>query len=279
MEKKDINIAVIDLYNGEPNQGMRCIQDHLYEKQCKYQNLAINYDIYESRLKGDVPDFDKYDIYISSGGPGSPFSDEGTAWENSYFDLLDKVWNHNQKSDEKKYIFFICHSFQIMSRFFQLGDVVQRDRKSFGIVPVNLTPEGMNDAIFSHLSDPFYGADFRGWQVINQNKSRFEELGAKLLALEYDRPELRLERAMMAIRISDEIIGTQFHPEADPPSMYYHFRQAERKQQVVDEYGEEAYYEMINHLENPENINLTKKTVLPGFLRYAIEELSQTHTV
>ncbi|MBN8547201.1 MAG: GMP synthase [Ignavibacteria bacterium] len=272
MPEKKIKIAIIDLYNGEPNQGMRCIQDHIYEIDTLYEDVPIEYSIFDSRLKGDVPAMD-HDIYISSGGPGSPFEDSGRKWETDYFNLIDKIWNHNQKSQDKKHVFFICHSFQMMARFFELGDVVQREKKSFGIVPFALTEDGDQDPVFSNLTDPFYGADFRGWQVIHQNKDKFDSLGAKVLSMELEPAAFYMEPAMMAIRISPEIIGTQFHPEADPPSMYYHFRQPERKIQVVEQYGEKAYYDMIAHLENPVQINHTKKTVLPGFFKNAIESL------
>lgn len=272
MSSKKIKIAVIDLYNGEPNQGMRCIQDHLYEVDTLFEDVPQEYTIFDSRLKGDVPGLD-HDIYISSGGPGSPFEDSGRKWETDYFKLLDSIYNHNQRSEEKKHVFFICHSFQMMARFFELGDVVQREKKSFGIIPFARTADGKQDPIFSHLTDPFYGADFRGWQVIHPSKAKLDELGAKVLAMETEPAAIYVEPAMMAIRISDEIIGTQFHPEADPPSMYYHFRQPERKVQVVEQYGEKAYYDMIDQLENPVNINLTKRTVLPGFLHNAIETL------
>lgn len=272
MSSKKIKIAIIDLYNGEENQGMRCIQDHLYEVDTLFEDVPMEYRIFDSRLKGDVPGLD-HDIYISSGGPGSPFEDSGRQWETDYFKLLESIYHHNQRSAEKKHIFFICHSFQMMARFFELGDVVQREKKSFGIIPFGRTEEGKNDTVFSHLTDPFYGADFRGWQVIHPNRAKLDELGAKVLAMEIEPAAIHVEPAMMAIRISDEIIGTQFHPEADPPSMYYHFRQPERKVQVVEQYGEKAYYDMIHQLENPVNINLTKRTVLPGFLHNAIESL------
>lgn len=272
MNKKPLRLAIIDLYNGEPNQGMRCIQDHINEIDVKYQDIPFEYNIFESRLKGDLPGMD-YDIYFSSGGPGSPFEDEGREWEKNYFKLIKNLWEHNQKHEQKKFVFFICHSFQMMARAFELGNVVQRDKKSFGIVPFNLTGDAKNDPIFHNLTDPFFGADFRGWQVINQNKEVFDQLGASLLSIEREWPNMQFERAMMAIRLSDEFLGTQFHPEADPPSMYYHFRQPERKVQVIEQYGEEAYFEMINHLENPENILHTKKTVIPGFLNNAIKKL------
>jgi len=278
LANQKIKIAIIDLYNGEENQGMRCIQDHLYEMDTIYERVPMEYKIYDSRLKEEDAGLD-HDIYISSGGPGSPFEGVGQKWEDDYFRLLDGIYNHNQRSDRKKYVFFICHSFQMMARFFGFGEVMKREKKSFGIIPFNLTEDGKNDPIFSHLTNPFYGADFRGWQVIHPDYKKLIELGGKILAMERELAAVYVEPAMMAVRISDEIMGTQFHPEADPPSMYYHFRQPERKVQVVEQYGEKAYYDMILQLENPVNIYNTKKTVLPGFLRNAIENLAELKEV
>jgi GMP synthase-like glutamine amidotransferase len=83
------------------------------------------------------------------------------------------------------------------------------------------------------------------------------------------------EPAVMGVRISEEIVGTQFHPEADPASMTYHFRQKERKESVVNKFGESKYQEMLDLLDSPEGIQLTRKTVLPSFLKHAVSKLSK----
>ncbi len=275
-----IKAAIIDLYNNEENQGMRCIQDLLVEADQKYAMYGgLDYKIYDSRFKDEVPDT-SYDIYISSGGPGDPFDGEGTKWEKKYFKLLDKIWSHNQKNTKKKkYVLFICHSFQIMARYYNLGEVIARRSKSFGIVPIHKTEIGRLDNILKGLPNIFYGADFRSYQVVHPNKKAFSELGAKLIAIEKLRPNIDLPRAMMGVRISNEIIGTQFHPEADIASMQHHFMQPERQKQVVDEYGQKKLDDMIEHLENPENITLTRNTVIPNFLKYAIINLREIEEV
>jgi hypothetical protein len=56
--------------------------------------------------------------------------------------------------------------------------------------------------------------------------------------------------------------------------MLYHIKQDERKKQVVEKYGEERYNEMIEILQKPDTIQLTRKTVIPSFLNYAIDELT-----
>lgn len=275
MERQKINIAIIDLYNNEKNEGMRCIRE--IAAGSSKENIEINYDVFETRYKNVIPDL-SYDIYISSGGPGSPFEGEGSEWEEKYFNLIDDVAINNKSGENKKYFFFICHSFQLMARYFRFAKVSKREKKSFGVLPVELTEDGKNDPMLAGLKDVFYAADFREWQVVNPDKKILSELGASILAVEVDPKKEKEDLALMAVRISPEIAGTQFHPEADPESMMYHFKQDERKKFVVDNFGEEKYYEMISLLDQEDKIKHTRKTVLPSFLNSAIENLSLTLT-
>jgi GMP synthase-like glutamine amidotransferase len=272
MQKQEIKITTIDLYNNEPNEGMRCIRDIVKEVSDNY-NFDISYDVYETRYKDIIPSLD-YDIFISSGGPGSPFEGEGTEWEKKYFNLLENIWNYNQTNPEKKkYMFFICHSFQMMARFFQFGEVNKRFINSFGVMPFAKTEEGNSDLILKDLSNPFYAADIRHWQVVDANYKILNELGASILSWEIPEEENKDNPAITSVRISNEIVGTQFHPEADPASMLYHFRQPERKEYVIKRYNEDKYFEMIEWLKDPQKIIKTRQTVLPGFLKNAIDEL------
>ena len=98
---------------------------------------------------------------------------------------------------------------------------------------------------------------------------------AKILSYEIPDNNAGSEPAIAAVRISNEIIGTQFHPEADPESMLYHFNQPDEKKQIVDTYGEEKYNRMLEILQEPNAVKLTRKTVIPNFLNQAIDELSK----
>jgi GMP synthase-like glutamine amidotransferase len=271
-----VKAAIIDLYNNEKNEGIRCIKEIVSEAGSFNGTSEISYDLYETRYKGDVPGFN-YDIYVSSGGPGSPFADEGKKWEKDYFNLLSKIWDNNQKpGDKKKYIFFICHSFQMMGRFFKFAEVTKRNYESFGIFPFIKTQKGKEDPILKELTNPLYAADFRKYQVVNPDKKVLKELGGEVIALEEEHTREGKEPGIMAVRLSNEIAGTQFHPEADPKSMMYHFSKPERKKHIIEKYGEEKYSEMIDMLEDPGKIQLTRKTVLPTFLRMSIDELNHS---
>ncbi len=270
-DNNNIKVAIIDMNMGFPNQGMRGIQEILNQYKIDNQ-LNLTIDIFDIRQKGEVPDL-SYNIYISSGGPGNPFDGEGQQWEGDFFDLLDQIDNFNLVNDEKKYTFLICHSFQLGCRKYQLGEVTQRKSNAFGIFPISLTTDGENERVFNGLNNPFYSVDSRDWQVIQPNDTAFEKTGAKLLAIEKDRPHVDLERCMMAIRFSPYMIGTQFHPEADPTGMKIYLLQEEKKEAIIKNHGEDKYYDMLNSLENPDRIMLTKSVILPNFLDEAINAL------
>ncbi|MCZ6703938.1 MAG: GMP synthase [Ignavibacteria bacterium] len=275
MDKQKIKITTIDLYDNERNEGMRCIREIIADTQNKFKDVRLTYNVYETRYKGNVPNLD-YDIYISSGGPGSPFNGKGTQWEKNYFNLIDAIYNYNTNyNDKKKYIFFICHSFQMMARFFEFGEVSKRDWKSLGVMPFTKTKEGENDPILKELSNPFYAADIRQYQVTNPNKKNIEELGAKILSFEIVDDIPGKNSAIAVVRISSEIAGTQFHPEADPESMLYHFNKPEEKKQIIGTYGKQKYHRMIEILQEPNAIKLTRNTIIPNFLNQAIDKLSK----
>lgn len=272
-EKKSIRVAILDMNEGFANQGMRCIREIL-NLFGETNRLDLTWDEFEVRLEKQVPDL-SYDLYISSGGPGSPLESEGSAWEKAYFSWLDKVeqWNNNQANVQKKQVFFICHSFQLVCRHYHIAKVSPRKSTAFGIFPTHLLSEGKNELIFEGLKDPFYSVDSRDFQVIEPNHNKLREMGASILAIEKERPHIPLERAIMAVRFNEHMIGTQFHPEADAIGMSLHLQTDEKKKTVIENYGIDKWQSMIDHLNDPEKIMWTYAHVLPNFLLHAVENL------
>lgn len=265
----ELKVAILDLYNGTENQGMRCIRELLDNANTEHQDVSVTYDVFDVRQFGQVPDLG-YDLYISSGGPGSPFEGVGTEWESKYFQWMDDIWAHNQDSGTKKFVLMICHSFQLMCRHFDLAEVVKRKSDSFGIMPVHLTDAGRSDELFNGLPDPFFAADFREWQVLQPKTSNIKALGANILAIEKDRPHVPLERAVMALRVSEEIVGVQFHPEADPVGMLHHFNRDPQRKSIIDKHGVEKYEQLIRRISDPEFLLPTYTTFIPAILKQAI---------
>jgi len=103
----------------------------------------------------------------------------------------------------------------------------------------------------------------------------FKEHGASILSLEKIRSHVELERAIMAVRFSDEFVGTQFHPEADPVGMQAHFSQDFYKQKVITAFGEKKYNDMMTSLNDPDKITKTYNNILPRFIRSAIQQSTQ----
>jgi len=274
MDKKGLRVAVIDMNNGAPNQGMRGIKEILSRFR-DANHINLSFDLFDLRQKGEIPGLE-YDAYISSGGPGSPLESEGEKWENDFYNLLDQIEVFNTQSEiQKKHAFLICHSFQLACRKYKLGNVTERRSNAFGIFPITLTEEGEQDEIFNGITNPFFSVDSRDWQVIEPDFDAFERKGVKLLAIEKERKHIDLERCMMAIRFSNEIIGTQFHPEADPIGMKMYLLQEEKKKAIIDMHGEQKYLDMLNSLDDPARILLTQSVILPNFLQKAIGNLQE----
>lgn len=270
---KKIRVAVLDLYEGEPNQGMRCIREILATYR-EVHNLNLIWDEFDVRLRNEAPDM-SYDLFISSGGPGSPLESRYLEWEEVYFGWLNEIerWNDNPANEQKKFVFFICHSFQLACRYYNVGIVTKRRSTAFGVFPVHMLDAGNDEPVYQGLKDPFYGVDSRDYQVIQPNLNILDKMGARILCIEKNRPHVPYERAIMGIRFNDYMVGTQFHPEADAVGMSMYLQTDEKKKTVIEEHGEEKWRSMLEHLNDPDKIMWTYTHILPNFLNQSIEQL------
>jgi GMP synthase-like glutamine amidotransferase len=268
-----VRVAILDLYEGQANQGMRCIRALLTEYG-QTHGLPLHYDEFDVRLAHQVPDL-SYDIYISSGGPGSPLDSEDSEWEAVYWNWLQKIetFNRDPGNGTPKQVLFICHSFELACRHYGIARVTHRKSTAFGVFPVHMLEGAASEPVFNGLPDPFFAVDSRSYQVIEPDHDRLAQMGAQLLAIEKERPHVPLERAIMAMRFNDCMIGTQFHPEADPAGMSIYLQQENRKQIVIAEHGEEKWKDMIARLNDPDKIRWTYSHVIPNFLDYALNPI------
>jgi homoserine O-succinyltransferase len=274
-EENKIKIAVLDLYDGETNEGMRCIRQLIeeFEADC---HLMVTYRIFDVRLKNEIPDL-SYDVYISSGGPGNPSESIGSIWERNFFALMESIKEHNcNKPQNQKHVLLICHSFQIFCRQYGYGEVSKRKSSSFGVMPVHKTFEGHHDPLFRSLDDPLWAVDSREYQIIQPNEEKIVADGGAVLCIEKYRPHVDLERAVMAIRFSEAFVGTQFHPEADAVGMRMYLLREDKKTLVIEKHGEKKYWDMLDHLSDPDKIMLTYATVIPRFLMMGLQHRIST---
>lgn len=260
-----VRMAILDMNNNVENMGIASIQ------RIADRFAVIDYEVFDVRYKREIPGLD-FDIYISSGGPGDPLDGDGV-WDKEYFDLMDQLWEHNKLHAEKKFVFFVCHSFQMICHHMGIGTISLRRKESFGILPVDKTEEGQTDPLLMHLNSPFYGADFRRYEVIYPNAERLKELDATVTALENPDLDIDENRALMAVRFSNEWFGTQFHPEAHPDGMVHYLRRPEKKEMILSQFGLNTYEEMMHNALHPDRLKQTRDLILPGFLKDAMDRI------
>ena len=270
-----IKLALLDMNNNHANQGMKNIREISQQfKETSAENVEIT--VFDVRYKNEMPKVEDFDIFISSGGPGNPHR-EGYEWEQKFADFLDEVWAHNKNSEQKKFLFLICHSFQLASIHWKLGNICKRKSYSFGVMPIHKTYQGENDFLLKNLPEPFYAVDSRAYQFIEPDHKKLDEMGMKIVGLEKVRPHIHLERAVMAIRFSEEIFGTQFHPEANPEGMIENLKDDKNKNAMIENYGVEKYLETLDRMDDPDKILLTQAQILPRFLQNAAEQILKVY--
>ena len=264
---RQIKIAVLDMYDGVPNQGMRCIIDIINRF-----NQMISFQIFDVRAKNELPEVAKFDIYISTGGPGNPLEGDGV-WDVNYYNLIDSILKWNKENDMKKHVLFICHSFQMACKHFGLAEINKRKDTSFGVMTTHKVNDGLIDPLFEGLNNPFYSIDSRDYQVVQPHLKLLKKMGAEIIALEKIRDYVQYERAIMGIRFSKEIVGLQFHPEADPISFLAHMRNRGFREKIIAMKGRIKFLKMLEYLVQEDKIYLTNETIIPNFLRIAINDL------
>ena len=92
-DNETLKVAILDMYEGVANQGMRCIREIL-NQFAEINNKDLIRDEFDVRLKSELPDL-SYDIYICTGGPGSPIESKGTDWENAFFRWIKNTEQFN----------------------------------------------------------------------------------------------------------------------------------------------------------------------------------------
>lgn len=269
-----VRIAILDMNNGARNIGIRNIKRIIdqFSHKVRAVHLQVDFEVnhFHVRDRNEIPDA-SFDIYISSGGPGSPLLDDGKECEIKFFNLLDQLIDHNATKENKKFVFGICHSFQMMAKKFAVAEISKRENRYVGVVPIVQTPEGQKDVLFEGLQEKFYAFDNRDWQVINPDHQKLQQLGASILSYESDGHEIG--EAITAIRYTPEIESVQFHPEAERHGILMRFADPGEKQLIVEMLGEAKFDELIQSLNNPNMLMRTYKTILPGFLWRSYNQL------
>lgn len=198
--KTQKKITLISMYDGTPTLGLFALKD-LIEKS---GHLVSVVDVRQGEA---LPFLDSFDVLLSSGGPGDPT--ELGMWGQAYADLIDSIRVHNQTHpDQPKRAFLICHSFQVMSHYWGLGQLVKRDVTLWGIQPQR-AGKLPDDVVPVFATDDFYALESRFYQVqpTHDMQQKCDELGVVIAARDD-------AGALTAWQTRDgHIAATQFHPE------------------------------------------------------------------
>jgi GMP synthase-like glutamine amidotransferase len=253
-------VAILDMHNGRPNQGMRCIQNLITAS-------GMAFRVYDSRGAKELPKLGDHDVFISTGGPDDPHEYCDSDWGKAYGEFLDSIvaWNENHP-DQAKNLFLICYSFQVACIHWKIGSVTNRNSTAFGIRKMMKTPEGKRDPLLCGLPTRFNAIDNRDWQLIDPQPVLFENRPYTILSHEVQPPPGQEAHAVTAIRFSRAIVGTQFHPEGESTSLLWYLNDPIKSERILRICGRRAYNKLKKQLQTPDIIDLTNRTVLPNYL-------------
>jgi GMP synthase-like glutamine amidotransferase len=253
-------VAILDMHDGRPNQGMQCIKNLV-------NGSGLDYRVYDTRGAKKLPKLEDHEVFISTGGPDDPHDYCDSDWGKPYGEFLDSVvaWNEGNP-DQAKNLFLICYSFQVACIHWKVGAITNRNSTAFGIRKMVKTPAGKQDPLLGGLPTRFNAIDNRDWQLIDPRPELFEAGRYTVLSHEVQPPPGQEAQAVTAIRFSDAIVGTQFHPEGESASLLWYLSDPIKSERILRICGRRAYTKLKKQLQTPDIIDLTNRTVLPNYL-------------
>jgi homoserine O-succinyltransferase/O-acetyltransferase len=269
MSLRPLRLCIIDMNNAHVNQAMRCLRGlaSSFFAHVQQKNPALACELVEvsPRDTGNPVPRD-CDLYLSSGGPGSPFDGDGQPWSDDYGRFSDHVVESATRGGEgRQALFAICYSFEMVVRHFKLAHIGPRAERKFGVMPIYMTAEGQHHPLLAAFGDRLFAFEHRNWEAIELDEARLRGLGGKLLARE-SRDGVSKGRALLALDVAPGIETVQFHPEADRPGVMNWVARPEQAAAFKAVYGEITYQAMLRTLDDPRRLARTYALVIPGWL-------------
>jgi GMP synthase-like glutamine amidotransferase len=269
MSLRPLRLCIIDMNNAHVNQAMRCLRGIAasFFEHVRRHNPGLACELVEvSPRDTNDPVPRDADLYLSSGGPGSPFDGDGQPWADDYGRFADGVAEAAARGGaEARALFAICYSFEMVVRHFGLARIVRRADRKFGVMPIYTTPEGQRHPLLASFGDRLFAFEHRNWEAVDLDEARLEALGGELLARE-SRDGVSKGRALLALDCAPGVEAVQFHPEADRPGVMNWVARPEQAAAFKAVYGEVTYQAMLRTLENPRRLARTFALVIPGWL-------------
>ena len=206
------------------------------------------------------------DLYLSSGGPGSPFDGDGQPWQDDYGRFSEGVAEAAGRGGaDQRALFAICYSFEMVVRHFKVAQIAPRADRKFGVMPFYTTQEGQRHPLLAAFGDRLFAFEHRNWEAIDLDEGRLRALGGALLARE-SRDGASKGRALLALDVAPGIEAVQFHPEADRAGVMNWVARPEHAAAFKATYGEVTYQAMLRTLDDPRRVARTYALVIPGWL-------------
>lgn len=274
---RPLRLCIVDMNNGHVNQAMRCLRSIVaafFERVQTYNPGMVCEVVEVSPRDTNTPIPDSCDLYLSSGGPGSPFDGQGEPWTRDFSRLVDGIVESAIRGGaDRRALFAICYSFELIVHHYRLADIVPRAERKFGVMPVYTTAAGQQHPLLSPFGDRLFAFEHRNWEAVNLDEGRLSSLGGKLLARE-SRDGISKGRAILGLAVAPGIEAVQFHPEADRAGVMNWVARPEQAAAFKAAYGEITYQAMLRTLDDPRRLARTYALVIPGWLARCFNELA-----
>lgn len=274
---RTLRVCIVDMNNGHVNQAMRCLRGivvKFFERVHRF-NPDLHCELGEISPRNTnnlIPD--DYDLYLSSGGPGSPYDGDGMPWVTDYGRFVDNVVESSLVGGAtQRALFAICYSFEMVVRHLQVAAIVPRVDRKFGVMPVYMTTEGQEHPLLAAFGDRLFAFEHRNWEAVDLDNRKLSMLGGKLLARE-SRDGVSKGRALLGLDIAPGVEAVQFHPEADRPGVMNWISRPEQAAAFKATYGEVTYQAMLRTLDDPRRLARTYALVIPGWLTRKFNEIA-----
>lgn len=266
-----VRIGLVDMNAGVKNEAMRCLRSTLsvFEGQLRAASPDARLEVVtvSPRDKGEKVPRD-VDMVISSGGPGSPYESEGTAWMADFASFLDDVVEAHEKSPTTAVgVLPICYSFELVVLHFKLAKLVKRESRKFGVMPQYMTAIGAQHPLLSMFVDRIFAFEHRNWDAVDDDVRAFASLKGSPLARESRPGKFDKGMSITALHLGPGIESTLFHPEADRPGIKAWIDKPEEEAAFREAYGDLTHERMLRTIDHPERIDRAHQEVIPGFLR------------
>src|SRR5262249_45186477 len=153
MSLRPLRLCIIDMNNAHVNQAMRCLRSIAqgFFEHVEAHNPGLSCELIEvSPRDTNDPVPRDADLYVSSGGPGSPFDGDAEPWYADYGRFADDVVESAARGGgDARALFAICYSFEMVVRHFQLAHIGPRAERKFGVMPIYTTPEGQQHPLLA----------------------------------------------------------------------------------------------------------------------------------